>query len=118
MTSSSLPDQFPVDSKRAVQGSGEGSLTYEVQFTDSAGTSQSVRVSKSVYKGTREGDLLTVYKHPRSAEYVHESEPLSFARASTSVLWAVAWILIFVGVVDIVVYLIIDESPWCLVLRQ
>jgi hypothetical protein len=118
MIAGAAPDQFRVDSKRTVQSTTEASRHYEVQFTDSDGASESVRVSKSVYKRTNEGDLLVVYRHPRSTGYVHESEPLSFARVSTSVLWALAWVLVFVGVLDIVVYLIVDESPWCLVIRQ
>jgi hypothetical protein len=118
MTAGTVPNQFRVDSKRTVQSPAEDGRHYEVQFTDSDGASESVRVSKSVYKRINEGDPLAVYRHPRSTGYVHESEPLSFSRASTSVLWALAWVLIFVGVVDIAVYLIIDESPWCFVIRR
>ncbi len=77
-----------------------------------------MHVSKPVYRRTKEGDLLTVYRHPRSTEYVHESEPLSFSSASTTILWALAGILFFIGVVDTVLYLIIDQSPWCFVIRQ
>ncbi len=118
MTGGALPDQFPVDSKRIVPSVSEGSHHYEVQFTDSEGSAQSVQVSKSVYRRTSKGDQITVHRNPRSAGYVHESEPLSYARASTSILWAVAWILIFIGVLDLVVFLIIDESPWCVVINR
>ena len=118
MTVSTVPDQFRVESKRAVQSSAEGGHHYEAQFTDSDGTARWVRVSKPVYRRTKEGDLLTVYRHPRSTEYVHESEPLSFSRASTTILLALAGILIFIGVVDMALYLIVDQSPWCFVIRQ
>jgi hypothetical protein len=117
LTAGTVADHYRVDSKRAVQGDLDDSVHYELRFTDTEANPQSVRVSKSVYKATREGDPVTVYRHPRSTEYVHPSEALSFSTPATSILWALAWILMFVGAVDLVVYVVIDESPWCLVIR-
>lgn len=111
----STPDEIRVESKHIVQSAAEGGHHYEVRFIDREGNPESVRVSKSVYQRTNDGDVLTVHANPTSTGYVHESEPLSFSRASTSILWAFAWVLIFVGVVDFLVFVIIDESPWCLV---
>lgn len=118
MVAGTMPDQFRVDSKHPVQSAGEGSTDYEVRFTDSDGNTQSVRVSKSTYENTEVGDMLTVYPNPAGTAFVHESDPLSFSRLSTTILWVLAWVLIFVGIVDLAIYAIIDESPWCVVIRR
>jgi ABC-type Na+ efflux pump permease subunit len=118
LTAGTVPDHYRVDSKRAVQGELEDTVHHELRFTDSEGNAQSVRVSRSVYRATRAGDQVTVYRHPRSTQYVHPSEALSFSTPLTSILWALAWILVFVGGVDLVVYLVIGESPWCLVIGE
>ena len=117
LTAGSAADTYLVESKHAVQGELEDSVHYELRFTDSQAQAQSVRVSKSVYRATRAGDPVTVYRHPRSTEYVHPSDALTYSTPLTSIIWALAWVLAFVGTVDVVVYLVIDESPWCLVIR-
>jgi hypothetical protein len=117
LTAGSAADTYRVESKHAVQGELEDSVHYELRFTDSRAQAQSVRVSKSVYRATRAGDPVTVYRHPRSTEYVHPSDALTYSTPLTSIIWSLAWVLAFVGAVDVVVYLVIDESPWCLVIR-
>jgi hypothetical protein len=117
LISQTMPVQVSVEEMR-IEAVNEGSPEYKVEFTDPQGVTQTIRVSKRFYRQTSPGDTITVYPYPRSDGYIHESDPFAFAKASTSMMWAVGWILIFIGVLDILMYPIIEESPWCLVIQS
>lgn len=116
LISQELPVQVRVDEKRTVQTVTEGGYEYFVEFTDPTGVAQNIRVSKRAYRQMNPGDTIAVYAHPGTGTFVHEGDPFAFAKGSTSLMWAIAWILIFIGVVDVVAYAIVEESPWCLVI--
>lgn len=116
LISQEMPVQVRVDEKRTVQTVTEGGYEYIVEFTDPMGVGQNIRVSRRAYRQMNLGDTIAVYAHPETGKFVHESDPFAFARVSTSLMWVVAWMLIFIGVVDVVAYAIVEESPWCLVI--